>query len=897
MRISPAAARLPGTPIPSRRVRRTTPVRRPPRDGSTRSTPSTGAGDRLVRPPGVPGHARTPSRPYADPVRPLHPELAARLAARGIDRLYTHQAAAIDALRDGRSVVLATGTASGKSLCYQVPIVESRAARRRRHRAAGVPDQGAGPGPAAVACASGSCRRSAPRPTTATPAPTTAPASASTPTSCSPTPRCCTWASCRPTSAGRRSSCGCATSSSTSCTRCAGSSAATSRTCCAGSGACARTTAPTPDVLLRERDDRQPGRARERAVRAAGRGDRRRRITAGRSARSRCWQRPLLDERTGTRASANVETAELVARFVGRRAPDPRVHPQPQGQRDRRRAGPPDAHRPARRRREHRRPYPASRRTGPATCPRSGASSSTPLTTGELAGVVATSALELGIDVGGLDAVVVNGFPGTLASLRQQAGRAGRDGRRGRGRARRRRRPARPVVRRATRPSCSARDAEAAVVNPDNPFVLRPQVGVRGARAAPLDPRRREYFGDGLDDAVRDLVLDDLLKPRDGRMYWAGREPPAPRGRAALRIERRVRARRRRRRRDRGASTRRASSTSRIPARSTCTRAASTGSRSSTPKTTARWSSRPTTPTSTRRPARAPTSRSSSTARVGDRVGAGVAHLGHGRGHQPGRRVPAQADVDERADRGRRPRPPASSAHHRARAGTRCRSRRSSRDGVAPGRVLGTVHAAEHALIGLLPLFTICDRWDVGGVSMALHPQTGEPTIFVYDGYPGGAGIADLAFDRVAEHVHAAPRARRRVPRATTAARRACSRRSAATGTSTSTRPARCTCSGSSPDEPGTRRARTSSPRSSPVRCCSSAWQRRRRHVVRRLVRPGTAPAPRPSSSRARPTRTSSLHVDDHLVIVARREPDDRVLLDRDRQQPDHRQGDRFETA
>jgi DEAD/DEAH box helicase domain-containing protein len=66
--------------------------------------------------------------------------------------------------------------------------------------------------------------------------------------------------------------------------------------------------------------------------------------------------------------------------------------------------------------------------------------------------------------------------------------------------------------------------------------------------------------------------------------------------------------------------------------------------------------------------------------------------------------------------------------------------------GVEAARVTGGVHAAEHALIGLLPLFAICDRWDVGGVSMALHPQTGEPTIFVYDGYPGGAGIAELAF-------------------------------------------------------------------------------------------------------------------------------------------------------
>jgi DEAD/DEAH box helicase domain-containing protein len=73
--------------------------------------------------------------------------------------------------------------------------------------------------------------------------------------------------------------------------------------------------------------------------------------------------------------------------------------------------------------------------------------------------------------------------------------------------------------------------------------------------------------------------------------------------------------------------------------------------------------------------------------------------------------------------------------------------------GVEPAQVLGTVHAAEHALIGMLPLFTICDRWDVGGVSMAIHPHTGEPTIFVYDGYPGGAGIAELAFEAYERHV------------------------------------------------------------------------------------------------------------------------------------------------
>jgi DEAD/DEAH box helicase domain-containing protein len=374
---------------------------------------------------------------------------------------------------------------------------------------------------------------------------------------------------------------------------------------------------------------------------------------------------------------------------------------------------------------------------------------------GSLLGIAATNALELGIDVGGLDAIVLNGFPGTLASMRQQAGRAGRTGRRA----------AAVLVAGddqldqwyAAHPAeLFGRTPEAAVVNPSNPYVLRPQVAC-AAHELPLEPSDEEWFGPGLDDAVRELVLAEQLKPRAGRMYWAGREPPALR--VGLRTGSSVEFRLVGRDDDGDERLIGTVDSSRVfhvahPGALYLHQGRQWRVERLDLDDHLAWLE-PADDADEYTQVREDTD--IAITREDERVpcGAGWAHLG-------------SVDVTNTI-----------LAYQRKRASTNATIEIVPLDlpprtlptracwytlsddellaaGIEPVQVLGAVHAAEHALIGLLPLFAICDRWDVGGVSMALHPATLEPTIFVYDGYPGGAGIAELAFAGLERHIRAA---------------------------------------------------------------------------------------------------------------------------------------------
>jgi DEAD/DEAH box helicase domain-containing protein len=360
---------------------------------------------------------------------------------------------------------------------------------------------------------------------------------------------------------------------------------------------------------------------------------------------------------------------------------------------------------------------------------------------GSLLGVAATNALELGVDVSGLDAVILAGYPGTLASLWQQAGRAGRSARDALALLVARDDPLDTYL--VHHPQAIfGRPVEATVLDPVNPYVLGPHLCCAAAEL-PLTAADVELFGGPPAQAVIDgLVEDGLLRRRPAGWYWTSRQRPQAdiRGTggdpvsvvesATGRLLGTVDAGAAHGTVHAGAVYLHQGETYVVEHLDLETSAALV--RAEEPD----WSTHARDVTDLQ------------VVSVARTVDAGSVQLSLGtvdvtqqvvsylRRRQPGGEVMDETPLDL----------PARELRTVAVFYT-VTPEALEAAGIDAADVPGAAHAAEHAAIGLLPLVATCDRWDIGGLSTALHPDTGLPTVFVYDGHAGGAGFAERGFD------------------------------------------------------------------------------------------------------------------------------------------------------
>ncbi|HEV8652298.1 MAG TPA: DEAD/DEAH box helicase [Actinomycetes bacterium] len=473
------------------------------------------------------------------------------------------------------------------------------------------------------------------------------------------------------------------------------------------------------------------------------------------------WEPPLLDETTGIRRSPNVEAAawlsagveagirslcftrsrraaELVATYTRRRVANVDRAARAEGERAARASGEPRAL--ARRVRAYRAGYLAEERR----------ELERGLASGELLAVAATNALELGMDIGGLDAVVLDGFPGTVASMWQQAGRAGRQGG-----------PSLAVLVGSDDPldayllhhpaDLFGRPHESALVDPANPYVLAPHLEC-AAYEAPLTEEDLTLFGPAARDVAADLETEGTLRQRSGGLHTAsGRTPAADidlrnvggppvtivladsgqvigtvdRARATSTVHR-------------GAVYLHQGEPYRVAELDLVTGAALVEPAAGDEYTQARRDVGIEVVQPARRVDLPRSALWLGRVAVSDQViGYELRRVGSGE-------ILGYEELDL----------PPSLLPTVAYWYTLTPELLAAAD-LAPATVPGAAHAAEHAQIGLLPLFAMCDRWDIGGVSTAWHPDTGMATIFVYDGYPGGAGIAERGHLLAARHLRA----------------------------------------------------------------------------------------------------------------------------------------------
>jgi DEAD/DEAH box helicase domain-containing protein len=358
-----------------------------------------------------------------------------------------------------------------------------------------------------------------------------------------------------------------------------------------------------------------------------------------------------------------------------------------------------------------------------------------------LLAVAATSALELGVDVAGLDAVLLAGYPGTRASLWQQAGRAGR-GHEG----------ALAVMIARDDPldtflvhhpdAVFRQPIEATVLDPENPYVLAPQLCAAAAEY-PLRESDEALFGATMPEVLDELVARGLLRRRAAGWYWTRAERPSAladlrgSGGEPVRLVESDSGRLL------GTVDAAAAHTAVHPHAVYLHQGLSYVVRSldlddnvalidradpdyTTIARDVAWIS---VLDIARRQDWGPVELSYGSVEVTSQVVGFLrrrAATGEVLGEQP-------LDLPPRT--------------LRTRAVWWTIDDEALTDaGLAEHLLAGAAHAAEHASIGLLPLFAGCDRWDIGGVSTARHPDTGLLTVFVHDGHPGGAGFAERAF-------------------------------------------------------------------------------------------------------------------------------------------------------
>lgn len=371
------------------------------------------------------------------------------------------------------------------------------------------------------------------------------------------------------------------------------------------------------------------------------------------------------------------------------------------------------------------------------------------LSSGELLGVATTNALELGVDIAGLDAAVLAGFPGTLASMWQQAGRAGRGGADDV--------PATVVFVARNDPLDSylihhpealfGKPVEAAITDPTNPYILGPHLRCAAAEHH-LSEGDLDLFGGGAARSViADLVRDKTLRERPQGWYHTERRHPADEvdlrgsggGQVAIVEE---------------ATARMLGTVDIGRAPSSVHPGAVHLHRGDTYVVDDLDLYAGVALVRASRPDWSTTARSVSSVQIvgtdreipcsdGITVGLGpvrvteqvVGYLRRRHGGELIDVVPLdmpEHTLDTRA------------------VWYTIRPEVLAAQGIPESAIGGALHAAEHAAIGLLPLFAGCDRWDIGGLSTNLHPDTGEPTVIVHDGFPGGAGFADRGFEVLA---------------------------------------------------------------------------------------------------------------------------------------------------